>query len=190
MAVVVKRGDIYYADLGIGEGSEQGGVRPVLVIQNDLGNKFSPTVIVAAITSKMTKTKIPTHVEINAVKYGLPENSVVLLEQVRTIDKRRLQKKVGSLDKKIMDSINRSSGISIGLIDSRFNECYIQQKIYEIKDLDSFITKYKNKGNTDLTIEKLEKISLMGDIINYCKNFNVDSRIYLEEINFTNKVAI
>ena len=97
----VKRGDIFYADLSPVVGSEQGGVRPVLVVQNDVGNKYSPTVIIAAITSQMNKVKLPTHVEVSA-EFGLPKNSVVLLEQIRTIDKKRLREKVGFTDEFFM----------------------------------------------------------------------------------------
>src|SRR5574344_539556 len=93
----IKRGYLYYADLSPVRGSEQGGVRPVLVIQNDIGNKYSPTVIVAAITSQINKSKLPTHIELNAQRYGLPKDSVVLLEQIRTLDKRRLTEKIGEL---------------------------------------------------------------------------------------------
>lgn len=117
----VKRGEVYYANLGKGEGSEQSGKRPVLVIQNDIGNKYSPTVIIAAITSQMTKTKIPTHVKINGLEYGLPKDSIVLLEQIRTIDKKRLDSFVGKLDDKIMNYVDRSCQISIGLTNNNLN---------------------------------------------------------------------
>lgn len=110
----VARGDVFYADLSPVVGSEQGGVRPVLVIQNDVGNKYSPTVIIAAITSQTNKTKLPTHVNVNP-QMGLPKNSVVLLEQVRTIDKRRLRDKVGSFDSKTMQRVDDSLKISVGL---------------------------------------------------------------------------
>ena len=96
--VIVKRGDIYYADLSPVVGSEQGGVRPVLIIQNDVGNKYSPTVIAAAITSQINKAKMPTHIELSAREYGLNKDSVILLEQIRTIDKKRLREKTGRLD--------------------------------------------------------------------------------------------
>lgn len=115
--MIVKRGDIYYADLSPVIGSEQGGVRPVLVIQNDIGNKYSPTVIVAAITSQINKAKLPTHIEINATDYGLPKDSVVLLEQIRTIDKKRLREKVGFFDEDMMERVNECLKISLGLID-------------------------------------------------------------------------
>lgn len=111
----INRGDIYYADLSPVVGSEQGGVRPVLVIQNDVGNKFSPTVIVAAITSQLTKAKLPTHIELNKEKYNLVKDSVVLLEQIRTLDKRRLQEKVCSLDNSTMQSIEVAMMISLGI---------------------------------------------------------------------------
>ncbi len=111
----VKRGDLYYADLSPVVGSEQGGVRPVLVIQNNVGNKYSPTIIVAAITSKLNKAKLPTHVEITATDYGLPKDSVVLLEQIRTIDKKRLRERIGRFDDKMMRRIDDSIETSLGL---------------------------------------------------------------------------
>ncbi len=110
----IKRGDIYYADLSPVVGSEQGGVRPVLIIQNDVGNKYSPTVIIAAITSQLSKAKIPTHIELSALKYNLPKDSVILLEQIRTIDKRRLQEKISFLDNDKMKEINIALLISLG----------------------------------------------------------------------------
>ncbi len=113
----VKRGYIFYADLSPVVGSEQGGVRPVLIIQNNVGNKYSPTVIVAAITSQIDKAKLPTHVEVNAKEYGLEKNSVILLEQIRTIDKQRLQEKMTDLDDKIMMRVDEALRISLGLID-------------------------------------------------------------------------
>lgn len=113
----VKRGDVYYADLNPVVGSEQGGVRPVLIIQNDIGNKYSPTVIVAAITSKIDKAKLPTHVEIKAEESNLEKDSVILLEQIRTIDKRRLQRQVAHLDQEIIDRVNEALEISLGLIE-------------------------------------------------------------------------
>ncbi len=113
--MIIKRGDIFYADLRPVIGSEQGGVRPVLIIQNDTGNKHSPTVICAAITSKMNKAKLPTHVEIDAAKYGIIKDSVILLEQVRTIDKSRLKEKVCHLDQDVLNKINRALLISFAL---------------------------------------------------------------------------
>ena len=113
--VIVKRGDIYYADLSPVVGSEQGGVRPVLIVQNDIGNKYSPTVIAAAITSQINKAKMPTHIEISAEEYGLNKDSVILLEQVRTIDKRRLREKIGHLDEVLMSRVNNALAISFGL---------------------------------------------------------------------------
>lgn len=110
----IRRGEIYFADLSPVIGSEQGGIRPVLIIQNDTGNKFSPTVIVAAITSQLSKAKIPTHVELSAKEYGLQKDSVVLLEQIRTIDKRRLKEKVCELDGLKMRKVNVAILISLG----------------------------------------------------------------------------
>jgi len=112
--VIIRRGDIYYADLRPVVGSEQGGIRPVLVVQNDVGNRHSPTVIVAAITSKMHKAKLPTHIELPK-RYGIEKDSVILLEQVRTIDKSRLREKVCHLDQEILSSVNQALLISFAL---------------------------------------------------------------------------
>jgi mRNA interferase MazF len=111
----MKRGDIYYADLRPVIGSEQGGIRPVLIIQNDVGNKHSPTVICAAITSKMNKAKLPTHIELNAESYDMDKDSVILMEQLRTIDKRRLKDKVCHLDGEIMGKVNKALMVSLEL---------------------------------------------------------------------------
>ncbi len=113
--MIIKRGDIYYADLSPVVGSEQGGVRPVLIIQNDIGNKYSPTVIATAITSQINKAKMPTHIELEANEYGLSKDSVVLAEQIRTIDKQRLKEKIGHLDDKLMTRVNEALEISFGL---------------------------------------------------------------------------
>ena len=113
--VIVHRGDIYYADLSPVVGSEQGGVRPVLIVQNDVGNKFSPTVIAAAITSQRDKANLPTHIEVDTGSSGLMKDSVVLLEQVRTLDKHRLKEKMGKLDENSMNRVNEALSISFGL---------------------------------------------------------------------------
>lgn len=115
--MIVKRSEVYLADLSPVKGSEQGGVRPVLIIQNDIGNKYSPTVIIAAITAKISKAKLPTHVEIKKEEVGLLKDSVILLEQIRTIDKTRLDKKIGALDDKSMEKVDEGLKISIGLVD-------------------------------------------------------------------------
>ncbi len=113
----VKRGDIYYADLSPVVGSEQGGLRPVLIIQNDVGNKYSPTVIAAAITSRLGKNRLPTHIDVYADRVGLVKDSVILLEQMRTLDKRRLKEKMGHLDESMMGEVNRAIAVSVGLGD-------------------------------------------------------------------------
>ncbi len=114
--MVIKRGDMFYADLSPVIGSEQGGVRPVLIIQNDTGNKYSPTVIAAAITSQMGKNKLPTHIELDSDEFGLKSDSVVLAEQIRTIDKSRLKEKIGHIDDlNVMNKINNALGVSFGL---------------------------------------------------------------------------
>ena len=112
----IRRGEIYYADLSPVVGSEQGGIRPIVVLQNNIGNRFSPTVIVAAITSQIGKAKIPTHIELPSSKYYLPKDSVVLLEQIRTIDKTRLKQRVSELDGRKMEEINRAILISLGFV--------------------------------------------------------------------------
>ncbi|MBE6827692.1 MAG: type II toxin-antitoxin system PemK/MazF family toxin [Ruminococcaceae bacterium] len=114
--MTVKRGDIYYADLSPVIGSEQGGMRPVLIVQNDVGNRYSPTVIAAAITSQKYKTKLPTHISVNADRCGLQKDSVVLLEQVRTLDKQRLRERMGNLPDSEMNKINRALSVSFGLV--------------------------------------------------------------------------
>ncbi|MBR6521887.1 MAG: type II toxin-antitoxin system PemK/MazF family toxin [Oscillospiraceae bacterium] len=114
----VKRGDIYYADLSPVVGSEQGGMRPVLIVQNDVGNKHSPTVIAAAITSQINKAKLPTHIELGAKTYGLSKDSVILLEQIRTIDKKRLKDRMGKLDDQLMNRVDNAIAVSFGLTDN------------------------------------------------------------------------
>jgi mRNA interferase MazF len=111
----VRRGDIYYADLSPVVGSEQGGMRPVLIVQNDTGNKHSPTVIAAAITSQINKARLPTHIELSAKSYGLTKDSVILLEQIRTIDKRRLKEHMGKLDDSLMNRVDNAIAVSFGL---------------------------------------------------------------------------
>ena len=118
---MIKRGELYYADLSPVVGSEQGGIRPVLIVQNDVGNKYSPTIIAAAITSKINKAKLPTHIELAALDYGLQRDSVVLLEQIRTIDKRRLKEKVSYIGGKKMKDIERALLISLGFFDKVTN---------------------------------------------------------------------
>ena len=113
--MIIRRGDIFYADLSPVVGSEQGGIRPVLIVQNDVGNRYSPTVIAAAITSRMGKNKLPTHIDIYADRVGLAKDSVVLLEQVRTIDKQRLGEKMGHLDAETMNAVDDAISISLGL---------------------------------------------------------------------------
>lgn len=117
MAQIVKRGDIYYADLSPVIGSEQGGIRPVLIIQNDIGNKYSPTVIITAITSQINKAKLPTHVEISSEEYGLNKDSVLLLEQIRTIDKRRLKDKIGHISDELMVRVDQALMVSLGMVE-------------------------------------------------------------------------
>ncbi|MBQ2819585.1 MAG: type II toxin-antitoxin system PemK/MazF family toxin [Clostridia bacterium] len=119
MELNVRRGEIYYADLSPVVGSEQGGMRPVLIVQNDVGNRHSPTVIAAAITSQQNKTRLPTHIEISARDYGLSRKSVVLLEQIRTLDKRRLRERMGCLDTALMQRVDDAIAVSFGLTESK-----------------------------------------------------------------------
>ena len=119
MEPIVKRGEIYYADLSPVVGSEQGGVRPVLIVQNDTGNRHSPTVIAAAITSQTGKAKLPTHIEVAADRCGLPKDSVILLEQIRTLDKRRLRECMGKVDGAVMAEVDTAIAVSFGLGRSR-----------------------------------------------------------------------
>ena len=112
---MIKRGELYYADLSPVVGSEQGGLRPILIIQNDIGNKYSPTVIAAAITSKINKAKLPTHIEVSSIDYGLEKDSVILLEQIRTIDKQRLRERIGQLSDYKMNEVNGAMLISLGV---------------------------------------------------------------------------
>ncbi|HZK57522.1 MAG TPA: type II toxin-antitoxin system PemK/MazF family toxin [Clostridia bacterium] len=114
--MIIRKGDIYYADLSPVVGSEQGGVRPVLVVQNDIGNRYSPTIIIAAITSQINKGKLPTHVEIKGDDYGLSKDSVLLLEQIRTIDKKRLGEKIGHVEDDIIEKVDDALRISLGLV--------------------------------------------------------------------------
>jgi mRNA interferase MazF len=115
MTTGIRRGDIFYADLSPVVGSEQGGMRPVLIVQNDTGNKHSPTVIAAAITSQINKARLPTHIELGARSYGLSKDSVVLLEQIRTLDKKRLKERMGQLDDKLMNQVDSAIAVSFGL---------------------------------------------------------------------------
>ena len=111
----VRRGDIYFADLSPVVGSEQGGTRPVLIVQNNVGNKYSPTVIAAAITSQVNKARLPTHIELTGSSFGLTRDSVILLEQIRTIDKRRLREKMGRLDEAAMEKVDEALAVSFGI---------------------------------------------------------------------------
>ena len=131
----IRRGDIYYADLSPVIGSEQGGLRPVLIVQNDVGNRYSPTVIAAAITSKMGKTKLPTHIDIFADQVGLAKDSIILLEQVRTLDKKRLKERMGHLDDSVMREVNNAISISFGLSEMQSDAYSAGARVYTGKDV-------------------------------------------------------
>lgn len=124
---MIKRGELYYADLSPVVGSEQGGVRPILIVQNDTGNKHSPTVIAAAVTSKINKAKLPTHIEINADEFGLVKDSVILLEQIRTLDKRRLKERIGELSPATMGKVNTALLISLGFNENTIKANQVKQ---------------------------------------------------------------
>jgi mRNA interferase MazF len=117
---MIKRGELYYADLSPVVGSEQGGVRPILIVQNDTGNKYSPTIIAAAVTSKLNKAKLPTHIELSANEFGLVKDSVILLEQIRTLDKRRLKERIGELSALTMNKVNMALLISLGFGEGKY----------------------------------------------------------------------
>ena len=121
---MIKRGELYYADLSPVVGSEQGGIRPILIVQNDMGNKYSPTIIAAAITSKLNKAKLPTHIELSANEFGLVKDSVILLEQIRTLDKRRLKEKIGELSPITMNKVNTALLISLGFSEIKNTNIY------------------------------------------------------------------
>ncbi len=133
----IKRGDIYYADLSPVVGSEQGGLRPVLIVQNDIGNRYSPTVIAAAITSRMSKTKLPTHIDIYAGEVGLQKDSVVLLEQIRTLDKRRLRERMGHLNETIMHEVDSAISVSFGLTEGGRGFHATPDRVYTGKSADA-----------------------------------------------------
>lgn len=161
--MTVKRGEIYYADLSPVIGSEQGGVRPVLIVQNDIGNKYSPTVIAAAITSQCGKNKLPTHIEIDAKQSGLNKNSIVLLEQMRTIDKSRLKEKTGELSVTLMNYINSAISVSLGL-----NVVHLSNKVgawFKVPNLPTrkklliLVSLYDQKKRSITEIEHVSKSS-------------------------------
>ncbi len=131
MIVTVRRGDVFYADLDPVVGSEQGGLRPVLIVQNDVGNRYSPTVIAAAITSRMSKTRLPTHIDVYAGRTGLMRDSIVLLEQLRTLDKRRLREKMGHFDDALMQEIDVALGVSLGLLTREAEQVVRQESAAE-----------------------------------------------------------
>ena len=163
----LKRGDIVYVDLGKTLGSEQGGIRPVIIFQNNIGNRHSPTVIVASITSQLNKAKLPTHVELsNYKKYGLEKYSTVLVEQVRTIDKKRIISYIGRVDDEAMDDIDKALIISGGLIDKHEEE--LKYMVSKIKTIDIAITTCMSKGISANNLqEEIKTINMMITKLNY-----------------------
>ena len=185
---IVKRGDIYYADLGNNKGSIQSGMRPVVVYQNDVGNKYSTIVNVYSITSKK-KTSMPTHVKIGT-ECGLEKESTVTVEQVFTLNQSDLIEYIGKCTDKVYKEICKAVKIQHGWTDVRFNENYIRERMYKINKLDILIEKYQNTQFETL-MEKYEKIALMGEIITYCNSFGVNPKNYLQSDNNTyNEIAI
>ena len=142
----VKRGELYYADLSPVVGSEQGGIRPVLVVQNDVGNKYSPTIIAAAVTSKINKAKLPTHIELPSA-YGLAKDSVILLEQIRTLDKRRLKERIGELPPATMVRVNRAILISLGFPVNNYLLCPHYKQSYEIRENIKKTDKFRKRAS-------------------------------------------
>lgn len=182
----IKRGDIYYVDFGETKGSEQGGIRPCVIIQNDIGNKFSPTVIVNCITSQIAKAKLPTHVEISS-KSGLKKDSIVLCEQVKTIDKTRLIKYIGRVDGAIMNKIDIANGVSIGLEKPKNNIIrIIENKLKQIEENEIVIANMTMNGfKNEEIISHFVKGREIGlkDLEVFCKENNIDYRRYYKPYN-------
>lgn len=180
---LVLRGQIYMADLGIGKGSEQSGLRPVIVVQNDVGNKFSPTVIVATITSRINKAKLPTHVLIDT-ECGLEQTSVALFEQIRTIDKSRLSKYIGKVDENTLDKINKAINISFDLEVKKSNtDKILENKLSKIDELSIMIDKMLMKTNnkfTDLILDFFEERNLyIEDFKEFAIKNSIDWKAYI-----------
>lgn len=186
---LVKRGDIFYADLGIVAGCEQGGVRPVIVIQNDIGNRFSPCVIIAAITSQMSKAKLPTHVEISILESGLAKDSVILLEQIRTLDKSRLKEYVGNLHGDARVKLDRALCTSVDLTPYGFDEKIALKRanyINELQDMLYMEEIQKNKSLLNTLVSSIK--NQYYDLKEYCDKFNKDVTMYYKpDSNLNNR---
>ena len=198
---IIIRGDILYANMGEGIGSEQGGIRPVICIQNNVGNKFSPTIIVAPLTSQQNKTKLPTHVEINEEgDTGLGKQSIVLLEQIKTLDKRRLLQKIGNCSQKTINNIDKALMISLGIEINKSNvidniNIYNNNRVEKfdinrannigtsINKLENFINEHYNEVLID--IEDSIKMHLY-ELQNYCNKYQVDYRFYYKPVRRKN----
>lgn len=179
----IQRGDVFTANLNSVEskaicGSEQGGKRPVVILQNNMGNKYSPTVVVALVTSRMTKKKLPTHVEVKAGEGGLDKDSVVLLEQIKTIDKQRLSTYRGRISEETMKTIDNATKVSMGLDDTRQKE--LDTLIIRIKEIDTAITCCLSKGITeDMLQDEIRKINMLLSKLNYKKEkYGITSELY------------
>ncbi len=184
----IKQGDIYYANLGSNKGSIQSGLRPVVVYQNDIGNKYSPIVNVYSITSQ-DKAKVPTHVKIGK-ECGLEKESIVMIEQVFTLNQSDLIDYIGSCTDDIYKKICTAVKIQHGWISPRFDERYIRERLYKVDKLDILINKYKNT-NFETSMEEYERIALMGEIITYCNSFGINPKVYLcNTSNAYNKLAM
>lgn len=174
-----KRGDIFYADFGEGIGSEQGGIRPVVIVQNDVGNKFSPTLIVSPLTSKMMKTKLPTHVMIKASESGLPKDSIALTEQVRVLDKSRIKSYITSLNGLTLARLNEALEISLGLANN--NDKIAERTANEIKVIDMFIVKcmkFFGDNINSIKEELKEREVKVNELETYCKSKRLNMNNY------------
>lgn len=206
--IICKRGEIFYSDLDGNKGSEQGGTRPVLIIQNDIGNRYSPTVIVAVLTSRINKVKLPTHIEIDAEHLGLPKDSIILFEQIRTLDKRRLKQKIGMLDELTMKKADKALSTSLALLNTEVQlvkiieektllenlpeeqRKYIINKIRFIERAKESIEFYKsiNADNYSINFAEDEKFREENALQSYCDYNNIDyHKIYNDYLKLTRK---
>lgn len=178
----VRQGDIYYVDLGVGKGSIQGGYRPVIIYQNNIGNKYSPVVNCYCITkaSNNKSKKVPTHVRIGK-EAGLKEESIIMIEQPVTVNKSDLREYVGRCTKKTLREIWKASAIQHGKIEPKFDISYVKKRINKIKEIDDFINRYKYKY--DISEELLDRSFLLAEIIVYCSNYNIDYKRILTEFS-------
>lgn len=199
--MICKRGEIFYSDLNGNMGSEQGGIRPVLIIQNDTGNRYSPTVIVAVLTSQINKAKIPTHIELSAKEFGLSKDSVILFEQIRTLDKRRLKEKICTLDEFTMKRVDNA--IMVSLYNqkpkttferlTKENQDYIVNKLNIIKECDTvlrFLTRV-NGHKKDIDIAEDEKFEAENALMSFCYKHGLNcDEFYTQENGVNEEIAL